>query len=36
MTPPAAPEEQEKGPGDKEKAAAGVPHVLIVRTPTAG
>ena len=30
---PAAREQQEQDPGDKEKAAAGAPHVLIVRTP---
>jgi hypothetical protein len=30
---PAAREEQEKDPAEKERAAAGAPHVLIVRTP---
>ena len=30
---PAAPEEDEKDPDKKEKAAAGAPHVPIVRTP---
>ena len=30
---PAAPEEEEQDPGDRQKAAAGAPHVLIVRTP---